>query len=303
MEDKLISIIGTTATGKTNLAVNLASMIGGEIISADSRQVYRGMDIGSGKDLSEFNINGQEIPYHLIDILDAGEEYNVFEYQNDFFEAYTKVIKNQNIPILCGGTGMYIEAVLKGYRLAKVPTDEALRINLAKKTDEELREMLFKVRTPHNKTDLNDRNRLLRALEIDNYYLEHPELLKEVPKMQSINFGIRYDRQEIRNRITERLDQRLQEGLIEEIENLLASGITSEQLKYYGLEYKFLTQYVKEEIDYNAMFTQLNTAIHQFAKRQETWWRKMEKSGTRILWIDGNIPLQDKLGFIISKLR
>lgn len=303
MENKLISILGTTATGKTNLAVNLAAMIGGEIISADSRQVYRGMDIGSGKDLSEYELNGQKIPYHLIDIIDAGKEYNVFEYQKDFFEAYTNILKNQNIPILCGGTGMYIDAVLKGYRLAKVPTDEALRVSLAKKTDEELREQLLKIRTPHNKTDLNDRSRLLRALEIDNYYLEHPELLKDVPKMKSINFGIRYDRQEIRNRITERLDQRLQEGLIEEIENLLASGITADQLKFYGLEYKFLTQYVKEEIDYNTMFTLLNTAIHQFAKRQETWWRKMEKSGTRILWIDGNIPLQDKMAFIISNLR
>lgn len=303
MENRLISILGTTASGKTNLAANLAAMIGGEILSADSRQVYRGMDIGSGKDLSEFNVNGVEIPYHLIDIVDAGYEYNVYEYQRDFFNAYKKIEENNNIPILCGGTGMYIESVLKGYKLAKVPRDEALRITLAKKSDDELRQMLYETRIPHNSSDLNERERCLRAIEIDVYYQEHPELLVDVPKLKSINFGIKYDRQEIRNRISERLDQRLQEGMIEEVKGLLDGGLEPDKLKFYGLEYKFITQYILEEIDYNQMFSSLNTAIHKFAKRQDTWWRKMEKSGTKILWINGNISMEEKIGFIISQLR
>ena len=303
MDNKLITILGTTATGKTNLAANLAAMIGGEIISADSRQVYKGMDIGTGKDVSEFNINGTEIPYHLIDIVDPGYEYNVYEYQNDFFEAYKKIIENNNIAILAGGTGMYIESVLKGYRMAKVRTNEALRLRLAKKTDDELRNILFNSRMPHNSSDLNDRERAFRAIEIDEYYKEHPELLKDVPKMNSINFGIRYDRQEIRNRITERLDQRLNEGMIEEVKGLIDNGISPDKLKFYGLEYKFITQYVLDEIEYPVMFSALNTAIHQFAKRQETWWRRMEKNGTKIIWINGDIPLEEKLAFIISNLR
>lgn len=303
MENRLISILGTTASGKTNLAANLAAMIGGEILSADSRQVYRGMDIGSGKDISEFNVNGTKVPYHLIDIVDAGYEYNVYEYQRDFFEAYNKIKENNNIPILCGGTGMYIESVLKGYKLAKVPRDEALRISLAKKSDEELRQMLYETRIPHNSSDLDERERSLRAIEIDVYYKDHPDLLVDVPKLKSINFGIRYDRQEIRNRISERLDQRLQEGMIEEVKGLLDGGLEPDKLKFYGLEYKFITQYILEEIDYNQMFSSLNTAIHQFAKRQDTWWRKMEKSGTKILWINGNISIEEKIGFIISQLR
>lgn len=303
MDNKLISILGTTATGKTNLAVGLAAMIGGEILSADSRQVYRGMDIGSGKDLDEYKVNGLEIPYHLIDIVDAGYEYNVYEYQKNFFESYKEIIDNQNIPILCGGTGMYIEAILKGYKLVKVPRDETMRVRMDKKSAAELQNMLLETRIPHNVTDMNDRERLLRAIEIDQYYEAHPELIKSTPKLQSINFGIRYDRQEIRNRITERLDQRLQEGMIEEVESLLNSGVDSEKLKFYGLEYRFLTQYILDEIDYNEMFKQLNTSIHQFAKRQDTWWRKMEKSGTRIRWIDGKISMEEKLAFIIGQLR
>ncbi len=303
MENKLISILGTTATGKTKLAVSLAAMIGGEILSADSRQVYRGMNIGSGKDLSEYTLNGMEIPYHLIDIVDAGYEYNVYEYQKDFFKAYKTIQERKAIPILSGGTGMYIESVLKGYQLAKVPRDESLRFKLNKKSDEELRNMLYETRIPHNTSDLDDRERSIRALEIDIYYQEHPKLLTNIPKLQSINFGIRYNRQEIRNRITERLDQRLQEGMIKEVEELLNQGIDSEKLKFYGLEYKYLTQYILGEIDYNEMFSSLNTAIHQFAKRQDTWWRRMEKNGIRILWINGEITLEEKLAFIIGQLR
>jgi len=303
MDNNLISIIGTTASGKTQLATSLAAMIGGEILSADSRQVYRGMDIGSGKDINEYTLGGLQIPYHLIDIVDAGYEYNVYEYQRDFFKAYKQIQENDNIPILCGGTGMYIESVLKGYKLAKVPRDEALRIRLEKKSDEELRTMLYETRIPHNSSDIDERERCLRAIEIDVYYQEHPDLLDDVPQLKSINFGIKYDRNEIRNRITERLGQRLEDGLIEEVKDLMEKGVDSEKLKYYGLEYKFITQYILEEIDYNEMFSSLNTAIHQFAKRQETWWRKMEKSGTKILWINGDISLEEKIGFIISKLR
>jgi tRNA dimethylallyltransferase len=303
MDNKLISVLGTTASGKTQLAVNLAAIIGGEIISADSRQVYRGMDIGSGKDLAEYEVNGLKIPYHLIDVVDAGYEYNVYEYQKDFFTAYELIAQHQNIPILCGGTGMYIESILKGYQLMKVPRDEALRIRLEKKTDEELKKMVIESRTPHNTSDLDDKSRSIRALEIDAYYREHPELLKEVPKIKSINFGIRFERNEIRNRITQRLDSRLQIGLIEEVTQLLNSGLEPEKLMFYGLEYRLVTQYITGQIDYNTMFSELNTAIHQFAKRQETWWRKMEKSGTKILWIDGKIDLNDKLTFMISKLR
>ncbi len=303
MENKLITILGTTATGKTNLAANLAAIIGGEIISADSRQVYKGMDIGTGKDISEFNINGIEIPYHLIDIVEPGYEYNVYEYQNDFFEAYKKIIKNENLAILAGGTGMYIESVLKGYRMAKVNTNEALRLRLKKKTDEELRKMVINSRTPHNSSDLNDRERAYRAIEIDEYYKLHPELLQDVPQLKSINFGIKYERQAIRNRITERLDQRIQEGMVEEVEGLIKAGVGPEKLKFYGLEYKFITQYILGEIEHHQMFSGLNTAIHQFAKRQETWWRKMEKNGTKIIWINGEISLEEKLAFIIGNLR
>jgi len=303
MENKLITILGTTATGKTKLATSLASFIGAEIISADSRQVYKGMDLGTGKDISDFTVNGIDIPYHLIDIVEPGYEYNVYEYQNDFFEAYKGILERENLAILAGGTGMYIESVLKGYRMAKVNPNEALRLQLAKKTDEELRKILINSRMPHNSSDSNDRERAYRAIEIDEYYKLHPELLKDVPQIKSINFGIRYNRQEIRNRITERLDQRFKEGMVEEVETLIANGVDPEKLKFYGLEYKFLTQFVLKEIEYDKMFSGLNTAIHQFAKRQETWWRRMEKNGTKIIWINGDISMEEKLGFIIGNLR
>jgi len=303
MEHKMITILGTTATGKTRLAAQLAALIGGEIISADSRQVYRGMDLGTGKDLDDFNIDGTRIPYHLIDIVDPGYEFNVYEYQQLFFEAYKQVVNNKNIPILVGGSGMYIEAVLKSYRMAKVARNEALRIRLSNKTDEELVEILLSNRVLHNTTDTTDRERTIRAIEIDEYYRNHPELLQDVPKIKSINFGIRFDRAEIRNRITERLDQRLKEGMLEEVQNLLNQGVSAEMLKFYGLEYKFITQHLLGEIEYNEMFTLLNTAIHQFAKRQETWWRRMEKNGTRIHWLDGHIDNQEKIGLILGKLK
>jgi len=303
MENNIITILGTTATGKTKLAAQLAALIGGEIISADSRQVYRGMDLGTGKDLSDFNINGIEIPYHLIDIVDPGYEFNVYEYQQHFFEAYRKVIANENIPVLVGGTGMYIEAVLKGYRMAKVVRNESLRLRLAKKSDEELIDILLNNRVLHNTTDTTDRERIMRAIEIDEHYRNNPDLLQDVPKVKSINFGIRFDRTTIRNRITERLDQRFKEGMLDEVQKLLDEGVSAEVLKFYGLEYKFMTQHLLGEIEYNEMFNLLNTAIHQFAKRQETWWRKMEKQGVKINWLDGNNSDQEKIGLILGKIR
>jgi tRNA dimethylallyltransferase len=303
MENSMITILGTTATGKTKLAAQLAALIGGEIISADSRQVYRGMDLGTGKDLSDFEVNGISIPYHLIDIVDPGYEFNVYEYQQHFFDAYQKVISNENIPILVGGTGMYIESVLKGYRMAKVSRNEALRLRLAGKPDEELVEILLNNRVLHNTTDTTDRERILRAIEIDEHYRNNPDLLQDVPKPKSINFVNRFDRAIIRNPITERLDQRFKEGMLEEVQRLLDEGVSAEALKFYGLEYKFMTQHLLGEIEYNEMFNLLNTAIHQFAKRQETWWRKMEKQGTRIHWLDGNASDQDKIGLILGKLR
>jgi tRNA dimethylallyltransferase len=303
MENSIITILGTTATGKTKLAAQLAALIGGEIISADSRQVYRGMDLGTGKDLSDFDINGIKIPYHLIDIVDPGYEFNVFEYQQYFFDAYRKVIANENIPVLVGGTGMYIEAVLKGYRMAKVVRNESLRLRLAKKSDEELIDILLNNRVLHNTTDTADRERIMRAIEIDEHYRNNPDLLQDIPKIKSINFGIRFDRTTIRNRITERLDQRFKEGMLDEVQKLLDEGVSAEVLKFYGLEYKFMTQHLLGEIEYNEMFNLLNTAIHQFAKRQETWWRKMEKQGVKINWLDGNNSDQEKIGLILGKIR
>jgi len=303
MENSLVTILGTTATGKTKLATQLATLIGGEIISADSRQVYRGMDLGTGKDLTDFEVNGVEIPYHLIDIVDPGYEFNVYEYQQHFFDAYNKVLAKESIPILTGGTGMYIEAVLKGYRMAKVNQNEALRLRLNNKTDEELVEMLLNNRVLHNTTDTTNRDRILRAIEIDEHYRKNPELLQDVPKIKSINFGIRFDRAILRNRITERLDQRFKQGMLDEVQRLLDEGVSPDILKFYGLEYKFMTQHILGEIEYNEMFNLLNTAIHQFAKRQETWWRKMEKQGTRIHWLDGSISDEEKIGFILGKLR
>jgi tRNA dimethylallyltransferase len=303
MENSIITILGTTATGKTKLAAQLAALIGGEIISADSRQVYRGMDLGTGKDLSDFDVNGIKIPYHLIDIVDPGYEFNVFEYQQYFFDAYRKVIANENIPVLVGGTGMYIEAVLKGYRMAKVVRNESLRLRLAKKSDEELIDILLNNRVLHNTTDTADRERIMRAIEIDEHYRNNPDLLQDIPKIKSINFGIRFDRTTIRNRITERLDQRFKEGMLDEVQKLLDEGVSAEVLKFYGLEYKFMTQHLLGEIEYNEMFNLLNTAIHQFAKRQETWWRKMEKQGVKINWLDGNNSDQEKIGLILGKIR
>jgi tRNA dimethylallyltransferase len=302
----LITILGPTATGKTRLAAALAAMIGGEIISADSRQVYRGMDIGTGKDIEDYQYKGVEVPYHLIDIVDPGYEYNIFEYQRDFSQAFNKIIQNDKVPILAGGSGLYLDAVLSGYELAHVPEDAFLRKRLERLTDEELKEKLMSFGGLHNTTDLVDRNRMIRAIEIKEFEKLNPDKKLEMPKIDSVTFGISFDRQEIRKRITDRLLYRLEHGMLEEVEKLLNNGLQPGQLTFYGLEYKWLTLYVTGQITYDAMFANLNTAIHQFAKRQITWFRRMEKRGTKIYWIDGAIPEENKLNamlMILAKVK
>lgn len=292
---KLICILGPTAGGKTNFAAQLALRIDAEIISADSRQVYRKMDIGTGKDLSDYCVDGKNIPYHLIDIADPGYEYNVFEFQKDFSAAFNNIVDRRKIPILCGGTGLYIESVLNAYKLINVPLNQSLRDNLLTKSIDELREILKTYKNLHNHTDTTHLKRLIRAIEIEDYYKHNPDIDDSFPEFEYKILGIRYDRESQRRRITERLDYRLKNGMPEEVKSLLESGVEAEKLIFYGLEYKFLTWYVTGIIDYDTMFQKLNTAIHQFAKRQMTWYRKMERNGFTINWLDGHASMDEKL--------
>lgn len=299
----LVVILGCTATGKTGLATQLAYKINGEILSADSRQVYKGMDIGTGKDLSEFVIGGIKIPYHLIDIKDAGEEYNVFEFQKDFLKAYDDVKVRGKVPILCGGTGMYLEAVLKGYRFIEVPPNNSLRKELDEKSIDELVAILSSYKELHNTTDALDKERTVRAIEVAVFEKENDALIKDFPVINSKIFGIQYDRELIKQRITKRLKHRLKhEGMIEEVEGLIKAGVSTDKLKFYGLEYKLITQYLLNEISRTEMFERLNISIHQFAKRQATWFRRMEKNGFDINWIDGNLQMEEKLAIIEGKI-
>ncbi len=291
----LICILGPTASGKTPFAARLAYEIGGVVISADSRQVYRGMDIGTGKDYSDYVVNDSQVPYHLIDIVDAGEEYNVFQFQRDFYKVFEEISKKDAIPVLCGGTGLYIEAVLNGYRLIQVPINEILRNDLIGETVESLSFRLKSYKNVHNTTDTIIRKRLVRAIEIEEYLLLHPESDEKIPLIKPIIFGMDIDRNFRREKITYRLKQRLEQGMVEEAKHLLASGISSEKLEFYGLEYKFLSRYIDGKITYDEMFNSLNVAIHQFAKRQMTWFRKMEKQGTKIHWIDASLPMDEKI--------
>jgi tRNA dimethylallyltransferase len=299
---QLITILGPTATGKTILAASLAAMIGGEIISADSRQVYRGMDLGTGKDLDDFVVDGKAVPYHLIDIVDPGTEYNVFEFQHDFLEALKAVSDSEKLPILCGGTGLYLDAVLRNYRMDKVPENKLLRSELNSKSDEVLIRKLKSFGTLHNTSDILSRERLIRAIEIREFEKKNPEALQKLPEIKSINFGMRFEREVIRQRITQRLEARLDEGMLDEVKHLLDGGLKPEQLTFYGLEYKYLTQHVMGEITYDEMFSKLKTAIHQFAKRQMTWFRRMEKKGVKIHWINGEISTEEKLAVMIGLL-
>lgn len=296
----MITILGPTATGKTKLAAHIAHQLNGEIISADSRQVYREMNIGSGKDYSDYIVEGKKIPYHLIDIVEPGIEYNVFKYQKDFKKVYSEIIGNEKIPVLCGGSGMYLEAVIKGYRIPDVPQNEKMRKKLENKTQEELVNILSSLQKLHNTTDILDRDRLVKAIEIATWHKEHPETTNDNPKFKTQIFGIHHDREIIREKITKRLKERLSNGMLEEVETLLGKGISSEKLKSYGLEYKFITQYILGEINKDDMFRKLNTAIHQFAKRQMTWFRRMERNGIKINWIDGELTLEKKIGKILE---
>jgi len=298
----MIVLLGPTASGKTKLAAQLAYELNGEIISADSRQVYRGMDIGTGKDLEEYTVNGKSIPYHLIDIVDPGYEYNVYEFQQDFLKAYEGVIERAKTPLLCGGTGLYIESVLKGYHLPKLGPNPELESLLASKTNEELMDLLNTLREQHNTTDLLDRKRLIKAIRIGMEESRQTDHHREFPDIKATVFGIAPPREILRERITLRLHHRLEHGMLEEVNRLLASGISPETLKFYGLEYKYITLYLQQELTYEEMVRQLNQGIHQFAKRQMTWFRRMERSGVRISWIQTGYDLPEQIMFIKTRI-
>lgn len=294
----LLCVLGPTASGKTALAVRMAAELGGEVISADSRQVYRGMDIGTGKDLEEYDYEGRSIPYHLIDIVDAGYKYNVFEYQQDFVKVW-KDCKNRNVfPVLCGGSGLYLEAVLKAYRLLAVPVNEALRKTLENKSLSELSVILSAYKRMHNTTDMDTVKRAVRAIEIEEYYKLHSCIEGEFPEIHPLIVGVDVSREVRRTRIDKRLQERLKNGMVEEVQQLLEQDIAPEDLIYYGLEYKYLTLYLTGQLTYEDMVEKLNIAIHQFAKRQMTWFRKMERQGFSIHWIDGNLPMDEKVMLI-----
>ncbi|MDO4756467.1 MAG: tRNA (adenosine(37)-N6)-dimethylallyltransferase MiaA [Parabacteroides sp.] len=300
---ELITILGPTASGKTSFAAALAAQLDTEIISADSRQLYRSMDIGTGKDLADYVVDGKTIPYHLIDICDPGYKYNVFEYQHDFHRAFATVQTKGKLPILCGGTGMYIEAVLKGYKLLDVPQNPALRESLKHKTLAELETILASYKVLHNKTDVDSAQRAIRAIEIEEYYKNEAPDVNEYAPINSLIIGIDIDRELRREKISRRLRSRLEEGMIEEVRSIIHSGVKPEDLIYYGLEYKFLTLYVMGELSYEDMVSQLEIAIHQFAKRQMTWFRGMERRGCTIHWIDATLPTEDKIEKVLNLLN
>ena len=316
----MITILGPTASGKTPLATALAYALpptadgqpGAEIISADSRQVYRRMDIGTGKDLIDYQLAVDEgtvnIPYHLIDICEPGTKYNLFQYQQDFFDAYQDITSRGKTPILCGGTGLYIEAVLKGYKLSPVPQNAELRAQLEGKTLDELKELLTALKQQngshmHNTTDVDSCQRAIRAIEIEDYNLHTPIPKRELPPIPSVIIGVNIDREERRRKITRRLKVRLEEGMIDEVRHLLEEGIPADDLIYYGLEYKFVTEYLIGHMTYDEMFNRLEIAIHQFAKRQMTWFRGMERRGFTIHWIDALLPMEEKVAQIMDWCR
>lgn len=299
----MLTILGPTAGGKTSLATRMAYILNGEIISADSRQVYRGMDLGTGKDLDDYVVEGKEIPYHLIDIVDAGYKYNVYEYQKDFIQCYSELQKRKKIPVFCGGSGMYLDAVLKGYKLISVPANEQLRNELENKSSEELTVILKSFKKLHNTSDIDSRKRLIRAIEIEIFYDQTKNVDDYFPKINSLIIGVKFDRDSRRKRISERLKQRLDEGMVDEVKGILDRGVSPENLIYYGLEYKYLTQFIIGEITFNEMYKKLETAIHQFAKRQMTWFRGMERKGFKIYWLDAYASMKEKTDRILSLLK
>ncbi len=297
----LLTILGPTACGKTHIATETAYRLGGEIISADSRQVFRGMDIGTGKDLDEYTIHGKEIPYHLIDIRQPGYEYSAGEFYRDFWQVYDQLQSKNVVPILCGGTGLYIESVLKQYPFVLVPHNAELRERLASQSDEQLAALLQTYIKLHNHTDTESRERMLRAIEIQDYQKNHP--FEKRTDFSSVVFGIAYPRQTIMQRIRQRLEQRLHEGMVDEVQALIDNGVSPELLKRYGLEYRYVTQYILKEITYDQMLEQLNIAIRQFAKRQMTWFRRMERNGTEIRWIDPMLDFDEKIDIITETYK
>ena len=297
----LITILGPTASGKTAVAAKVASLLNGEVISADSRQVYRDMNLGTGKDYADYVVDGQTIPYHLIDIVDAGYEYNVYEYQKDFLRVFAELLSREKLPVMCGGSGLYLDAILKNYKLIRVPVNEPLRESLDDKLLWELSDILRGYKNYlHNQTDTESSKRALRAIEIEEYYLTHPEIETGMPEINSLVVGVEYERMARRKRITGRLKQRLKEGMLDEVQHLLDGGLTPDQLTYYGLEYKYMTLHLTGKITYQEMFDGLNVAIHQFAKRQMTWYRRMEKQGIEIHWLDGYMPMDEKIEKILE---
>jgi len=298
----ILVVTGPTASGKTSLAVALASRIGGEIISADSRQVYRGMNLGTGKDYDDYNINGSVVPYHLIDIADPGYKYNVFEYQRDFNKVYTNLKSRKVFPVVCGGSGMYADSIISGYKMVEVPPDSGLRAELDKKSLEELRDILSTYKSLHNITDIDTKKRVIRAIEIEHFNSNRLSKKGIFPKLNPLIVAILFDRDCRRKRISERLKQRLESGMVDEVRLLIENGVDTDTLLYYGLEYKYITLYLTGKLTYEKMVADLEIAIHQFAKRQMTWFRGMEKRGTVIHWLDGNMPMEEKVGEVLNLL-
>ncbi len=294
----MLVITGPTASGKTSLAVALANELDGEVISADSRQVYRGMDLGTGKDFSEYVIDGKKIPCHLIDIVDPGYKYNVFEYQRDFFRVFAEMKARNVFPVVCGGSGMYADSIISGYKMLEVPPDSGLRAELAKKSMAELKGILITYKSIHNITDFDTKKRLIRAIEIEHFSKNRKKTGSAFPKVNPLVVGVKTDRETRWRKISERLAARMDAGMIDEVKRLIENGVRSDTLIYYGLEYKFITMYLLGRMTYDEMFKGLETAIHQFAKRQMTWFRGMERKGTKINWIDGALPLEEKVNMV-----
>ena len=299
----LITILGPTASGKTSFAAKLAYTLNSGVISADSRQVYRGMDLGTGKDYDDYLISGSKVPLYLVDIVDAGYKYNVYEYQKDFVKAYYQIKNEGSVPVLCGGTGMYLEAVLKGYQLISVPKNLKLRNELRDLDEPDLIIRLNNYKKLHNTTDITQRKRLIRAIEIEEYYDQNKEKATDYPDIKPFIAGVKIDRESRRQRISNRLKSRLDEGMIDEVSKLLKSGIDPETLIYYGLEYKYITLYLQTKLSYEEMFTRLESAIHQFSKRQMTWFRGMERRGFEIFWIDWSIPDEEKVEILLKESK
>jgi len=301
-EFEILIVTGPTASGKTSLAVALADRLDGEVISADSRQVYRNMNLGTGKDYGDYVIHGKLIPYHMIDIVEPGYKYNVFEYQRDFQKVYNDLRARRKFPVICGGSGMYIDCIVSGYKMMEVPADAELRAELEKKTMKELTEILETYKPLHNVTDIDTKKRAVRAIEIEHYSSSRKEKQTLFPEIKPLVVGLMSDRLKRRKRITMRLKKRLAEGMVNEVRDLLDKGIAPADLIYYGLEYKYITLYLTSKISYEEMFTRLETAIHQFAKRQMTWFRGMERRGIKINWIDGELPMEQKIDIVMGLL-